>query len=104
VKGPDGMVWVEEQEQVGVGEGQVSESIWEWGLGEWQSETRQTAPFPRVVGRGSSGRRDVYSKHERIGRETSAAETQRLVLGFPSNEGPTVAPGLKQSSVKRVGI
>jgi len=27
-------------------------------------------------------------------------ETQPLVPGFPSNEGPTVVPGLKWSSVK----
>jgi len=84
-----------------VGEEQVSESICEWGLGEWPSVLRRTAPFLRLVGRGSSGQRDSCSKHERIDRETSAVEMQQLVLGFPSNEGPTVATGLKQSSVKR---
>ena len=84
-----------------MGEEQVPESICEWGLGEWPSVLRRTAPFPRVVARGSSDQRDACSKHERIGREINAAETQRLVLGFPSNEIPTVVPGLKRSSVKR---
>jgi len=84
-----------------VGEEQVSESICELGSGEWPSMLRRTAPFPRLVGRGSSGQHDSCSKHERIDRETSTVEMQQLVLGFPSNEGPTVVTGLKQSSVKR---
>jgi len=46
-----------------VGEEQVLESICEWGLGEWPVKHR-TAPFPRLVARGSSDRRDACSKHE----------------------------------------
>jgi len=46
VRGPDWMVWVEEQEVALVGEEQVLESICEWGLGEWPSVLRRTAPFP----------------------------------------------------------
>ena len=101
VRGLDGMVWVEEQEVAWVGEEPVSESICEWGLGEWLSVKRQTAPFPRLVARGSSDQHDACSKHKQIGREINAAKTQRLVLGFPSNEGPTVVTGLKGLSVKR---
>jgi hypothetical protein len=69
----------------------------DWGRGGLRCVELLHFPELLVEGFGSP---DVCSKHERIGRETSAAETQPLVLGFPSNEGPTVGPGFKRWSVK----